>query len=247
MRVCCGGTASARHPTADAGLGLPKGACVPTGPPDPLACSEPARNRRSVPSKAGKNMRLSQARDNPVSAYKTISRAYELTASIRVRSRSTPPRALACAGTGAARTAGPNTSAKACARARSSSAIPAARPRSAQAGHAVIGNAAGNDAGKMPELGRHVDGDAVEADPVAQADADRRDLVLGGRRGRAAGPAAPPRRRPVVPRCLPSTPSSAKGADDPGPRARRRRRAHPPGAGEGRASDRPRAAPARDT
>ena len=48
-----------------------------------------------------------------------------------------------------------------------------------EARHPVAADAAGHDAGEMPEVGLDVDRDAVEADPAADAHADRGDLVLG--------------------------------------------------------------------
>ena len=38
-----------------------------------------------------------------------------------------------------------------------------------EAGDAMLGDPAGNDAGVMGEVGRHVEADAMQADPALQA------------------------------------------------------------------------------
>src|SRR5437868_6727094 len=61
-----------------------------------------------------------------------------------------------------------------------------------QRGDAVLVDAAGHDAGVVAEVGLDSDRDAVERDPVADADADGGDLVLAPRPGHPdADPARP--------------------------------------------------------
>src|SRR5690606_32766823 len=49
-----------------------------------------------------------------------------------------------------------------------------------EAGHAMVGDTAWHDTGEVLEVGLDIDGDAVEANPAPEPDADRGDFVLGG-------------------------------------------------------------------
>ena len=68
-------------------------------------------------------------------------------------------------------------------------------PQVDEARDAVLGDAAGHDAGEMGQVRLHVQADAMEAHPPADADSDGGDLVLGG----FALVSASPRRRPARP------------------------------------------------
>ena len=91
-------------------------------------------------------------------------------------------------------------SAKVARRAMSTSAIVAVMPRAASEVTPWLGDAAGDDAAVMVEVGIDVQRDAVIADPAPHPDADRGDLVLAAAVPATQTPTRPSRRSPVTPK-----------------------------------------------
>ena len=83
-----------------------------------------------------------------------------------------------------------------------------------EAGDAVHGDAARDDAGEMGEIGVDVQANAMEADPAPQLDADGGDLVLPGRPGLARTTLDPDADPPLAHVAVDAEPR--QGVDDPG-------------------------------